>query len=108
MPGINPKVMEHLLNIDPVPKPVIQKKRHMGPERAATTTIEVQKLLEESFIREYQYPEWISNAVLVVSQLNGDYKVKDDTLSTHVRRVPEATKLLKHFSITHIPQSENR
>ena len=26
----------------------------------------------------------------------------------YVRRVREATKLLKHFAITHIPRSENR
>jgi len=33
--GITPSVMEHQLNADPRHKPVIQKKRHMGPERAA-------------------------------------------------------------------------
>jgi len=35
MPRIAPNVMEHRLNIDPRHKPVIQKKRHMGPERVA-------------------------------------------------------------------------
>jgi len=45
---------------------------------------------------------------LVVSQLNGGYEVKDDTMAANIRRVREATKLLKHFSITHISRSENR
>jgi len=46
-------------------KLVIQKKQHMGPEGASAATAEVQKLLEAGFIRECQYPEWISNVVLV-------------------------------------------
>jgi len=29
-------------------------------------------------------------------------------MAAYVRRVWEATKLLKHFTITHIPRSENR
>jgi len=29
-------------------------------------------------------------------------------MAAYVRRVSEATKLLKHFSIAHIPRSENR
>jgi len=41
MPGIDPTVMEHKLN--------------MGPEQAAKATVEVQKLLEVGFIRECQY-----------------------------------------------------
>jgi len=34
--------------------------------------------------------------------------VKDDVMAEYVQRVREATKLLKHFSVTHIPRSENR
>ena len=45
---------------------------------------------------------------LVVSQLNGEYEVKDDTMVAYVQRVREATMLLMHFPITHIPWSENR
>jgi len=44
----------------------------------------------------------------MVSQLNGEYEVKDDTMAAYVRRAREATKLLKHFSITHISWSKNR
>jgi len=34
MPGIGPTIMEHWLNVDPHHTSVIQKKCHMGPERA--------------------------------------------------------------------------
>jgi len=37
----------------------------MGPKRAAVAITEVQKLLEAGFVGECQYPEWISNVVLV-------------------------------------------
>lgn len=57
MPDIFATVIEHRLNANPRHKPIVQKKRHMGPERAATTNTEVQKLLEAGFIRDYQYPE---------------------------------------------------
>jgi len=48
-----------------------------------------------------------SDSQLVVSQLNGEYEAKDNTMVAYIRRVREATKLLKHFSITHITQSES-
>jgi len=48
-----------------------------------------------------------SDSQLVVSQLNGVYEVKDNVMAAYIQRVREATKLLKYFSITHIPRSEN-
>jgi len=65
MPSMASTVIEHWLNMDLLHRPIVQKKRHIGPERAVATNIEVQKLLEARFIRECQYPEWISNMVLV-------------------------------------------
>ena len=50
MPSIAPTIMEHRLSVDPHHRPVIQKKRHMGLERAAAANAEVQKLLEAGFI----------------------------------------------------------
>ena len=46
----------------------------MGSERAAAATAEVQKLLEAWFIRECQYPECISNVVLV-KKPNGTWRM---------------------------------
>ena len=75
MPGIAPTVMENRLNVGPYHKPVIQKKkRHIGPERAVAANAEVQKLLKAGFVRESQYPEWISNMVLV-KKPNGTWRM---------------------------------
>ena len=41
MPDIDPAIMAHRLNVDPLHKSVIQKKRHMGLERAVVATAEV-------------------------------------------------------------------
>ena len=65
MPIIDPTTIEHMLTVDPTHNPVVRSKRHMGPKRAAVAITEVQKLLEAGFVGECQYPEWISNVVLV-------------------------------------------
>jgi len=65
MLGIAPKVMQHMLNADPNHKPVVQKRRQLMTERSVAAAVEVKKLLEVGFIRECQYPEWVSNIILV-------------------------------------------
>jgi len=50
MPDITPIVMEHQLTVDPLYSLVVQKKRHMAPEKGAAVNAEVQKLLEAMFI----------------------------------------------------------
>ena len=74
IPGIAPIVMEHRFMADPQHKPVVQKKHHMGPERAAAANAEVQKLLEVGFVQECHYPKWISNVVLV-KKPNGTWRM---------------------------------
>jgi len=54
---VHPAVIEHRLNVDPNDKPMIKKKRYMGPKQATAGTADVQKLLEAGFIRECYYPE---------------------------------------------------
>jgi len=49
-----------------------------------------------------------SNSQLMVSQLNGEYEVKDNTIATYVWRVWEGTWLLKYLSIMHMPPSKNQ
>ena len=46
----------------------------MGPKRTVVANTEMQKLLEAGFIREWQYPEWISNVVLV-KKSNGTWRM---------------------------------
>ncbi|KAK8942426.1 hypothetical protein KSP39_PZI008890 [Platanthera zijinensis] len=65
MPGIDPQVIHHSLNINPACKPVIQKKRNFAPERLRAIEEEVEKLLRAQFIREVGYPAWVANFVLV-------------------------------------------
>lgn len=52
--------------------------------------------------------EAFSDSQLVVSQLNGEYEAKDETMAAYVRRVRTTAQLLRSFTIQHIPRSENR
>ncbi|KAL5540191.1 hypothetical protein UlMin_043740 [Ulmus minor] len=74
MPGIDPKVIVHRLNIDPSFRPVKQKRRTFNAERYMAINTEVDKLLKADFIREVNYPEWIANVVLV-KKANGNWRV---------------------------------
>ena len=65
MEGLKPEMMVHKFNADPAFKPVRQKKRSFAAERNMAAKEEVQKLLQVGFIREVQYPKWLSNMVLV-------------------------------------------
>jgi hypothetical protein len=50
MPGIDPSVLTHRLNIDPSNRPVKQKRRSFTPERNQAIHEEVEKLLQAGFI----------------------------------------------------------
>ncbi|XP_012836530.1 PREDICTED: uncharacterized protein LOC105957147 [Erythranthe guttata] len=63
--GIDPSIMVHKLHINTKVRPVKQKKRHFGAIKDAIIKEEVDKLLQIGHIREIQFPEWLSNAVLV-------------------------------------------
>ena len=57
MPGIDPSVIVHRLNVHPDSPPVWQKKRVFAQERDKAVAEEVRKLLEAGFIREVYYPD---------------------------------------------------
>ena len=57
MPGIDPSVMVHRLNVSSSFPPVQQKKRVFAPERDQAIAEEVRKLQEASFIKEVYYPD---------------------------------------------------
>ena len=65
MPGIDPSVITHHLNVYPSFKPVRQKKRVFAPEQDNVIKEEVQKLTTTKFIREVYYPNWLANVVMV-------------------------------------------
>lgn len=61
MPGIDPSVITHRLNVCPSSKPMRQKKRVFAPERDDAIKDEVQKLIVAKFIREVYYSDWLAN-----------------------------------------------
>ncbi|XP_074356014.1 uncharacterized protein LOC141695685 [Apium graveolens] len=65
MPGIDPNLITHKLNLDPTRKVVMQKKRTYIPNRLEAIKREVEKLLKARFIEEVQLLEWLANPVMV-------------------------------------------
>ena len=65
MPGIDPSIIVHKLNVSPSFLPIRQKKQVFTQERDKAIAEEVQKLLEADFIREVYYPDWLANVVMV-------------------------------------------
>ena len=65
MGGIDPAVITHRLNVSPSFKPIKKKRRNFSPERQKAINEEVDKLLQENTIREVEYPEWLTNVVLI-------------------------------------------
>ncbi|GKU99600.1 hypothetical protein SLEP1_g12423 [Rubroshorea leprosula] len=74
MPGIPAELTVHKLSTDPTRRPVVQKCRLFGPEKQAAIDEEIQKLLQEGFIRRVEYSEWVSNPVLV-KKPNGKWRM---------------------------------
>ena len=74
MPGIDPSVITHRLNVCPSFKPIRQKKRVFAPERDNAVKDEVQKLIAAKFIREVYYPDWLANVVMV-KKANGKWRM---------------------------------
>ena len=66
--------MCHKLHIDKNFKPVKQKPMRATPEKAKAVEEEVQKLLKAGPIREAEFPDWISNSV-VVKKKNRKWRV---------------------------------
>ncbi|KAG7622585.1 hypothetical protein ISN44_As04g033700 [Arabidopsis suecica] len=85
MTGIAPEVTCHKLNTDPTFKPVRQKRRRLGSDRAKAVQDEVERLLKAGLIKEVQYPEWLANPVVV--------KKKND-----LTRLPELLSLTQQGS----------
>ena len=57
MPGIDPSIIVHRLNVSPSFPPIRQKKRVFTPKLDQAIAEEVRKLQEASFIREVYYPD---------------------------------------------------
>ena len=102
MPGISIDVTSYQLNVDPSFKPIKQKRRKLGPDRASIVNDEVERLLKADSIREVKYPDWLANTV-VVKKKNGKWSVcidftdlnkacpKDGFPLPHIDQLMEAT-----------------
>ena len=77
MPGIDPSVITHRLNVHPSSKPVRQKKRVFALERDNAIKEEVQKLTTAQFIQEVYYLDWLANVVMV-KKANGKWRIYVD------------------------------
>ncbi|XP_050378487.1 uncharacterized protein LOC126795767 [Argentina anserina] len=74
MPGISPDIIMHELHIKPSAHPIKQKRRSFDDEKSTAIRQEVDKLKSMKFVREVQYPEWISNCVMV-RKANGKWRM---------------------------------
>ncbi|XP_024013058.1 uncharacterized protein LOC112087264 [Eutrema salsugineum] len=102
MSGIGINVTCHELNVDPTFKPIKQKRRKLGPERAKAINDEVDRLLKVGSIAKAKYPDWLANPV-VVKKKNGKWRIcvdftdlnkacpKDSFPLLHIDRLVEVT-----------------
>ena len=74
MPGIDPSVITHRLNVCPSFKPIRQKKMVFAPERDNVVKDKVQKLMAAKFIQEVYYLDWLANIVMV-KKANGKWRM---------------------------------
>ena len=65
MPGLDPSIMEHHINIWPDVTPVRQKKWPIHPSKVATFKAGIEKLRTAGFIYPIAYTTWVSNPVPV-------------------------------------------
>ena len=74
MPGLNPQVAMHRLNIKPDAKPVKHQQRWFRPNIMEAIEAEAHKLIACGFIREEQHPDWVVNIVPVLKK-NGKIRI---------------------------------
>ena len=74
MPGIDPSIIVHKLNVSPSSPPIRQRKRVFIQEIDKAIAEKVQTLLDADFIREVYYPDWLANVVMV-KKVNGKWRM---------------------------------
>ena len=73
MPGLDPEIVAHTLNVDPEAKPIAQPTRIFHTEIEGQIVKEVQKLLAVGFIKPIQHLRWLSN-IVPVKKKNGQIR----------------------------------
>ncbi|KAI5334587.1 hypothetical protein L3X38_024720 [Prunus dulcis] len=64
MPGLNPNLVSHTLNIELGTKPIVQPSRNFHPEIEKQIKVEVKKLLAAGFIKPIKHPTWCPTKAL--------------------------------------------
>lgn len=65
MPCIDSKVMCHKIHFDLTTNPIKQKPCRASSKKAKAIEEEIQKLLKAVTVRKAEFPDWISNQVVV-------------------------------------------
>ena len=73
IPGLDPNLVAHALNVKPGVKPVIQPMWTFHPDIEAQIIKEVQKLLAVGFIRPIEHSKWLSN-IVPIKKKNGQMR----------------------------------
>lgn len=58
MSSIDPEVITHRLNIDPI-------RKRSAPDHKRVSSEEIQKLLNVKFVEGVHYPDWLANIVVL-------------------------------------------
>ena len=74
MPGLNPSLVCHTLNVEPGAKPVVQARRNYHKEDEVQIKQEIEKLLACGFIKPIKHPTWLAN-IVPVKKKNGQVRV---------------------------------
>lgn len=70
MPGIDPSIIVHKLNVDLSYRPMKQGRRTFSLEWNQAIAEEVRRLLDTGFIQEAGCPKWLANVVLLKKSSN--------------------------------------
>ena len=81
MPGLDPQVSMHRLNIKPDVKLVKQQQRRFHPDIMRAIEAEVHKLIACGFIREEQHPDWVANVVPFLKRMEKSKSVLTTAIS---------------------------
>jgi ribonuclease HI len=93
---------------------VLEERRYLGKTTNNQAEYTALIVCLESIIRENATLQCTSLAVfadseLMVKQLKGEYKVKDEGLKTHFARVKELLRTAGFaFTIAHVPRAQNK
>ncbi|KAL6208662.1 hypothetical protein ACLB2K_019609 [Fragaria x ananassa] len=74
MPGLNPSLVCHTINVEPGPKPVIHARRNYHKEDDVQIKQEIEKLLACGFIKSIKHPTWLAN-IVPLKKKNGQVRI---------------------------------